>query len=69
MPDRPRSHRVASDDPQYVEAWARDIVAAVGKREARRLLGDYRTLRDTTRLAKADREVAGERVEALGKLL
>ena len=68
-PDRPRSHRIASGDPQYIEAWARDIVAAVGKREARRLLSDYRALCENKRLAKADREVAAERVEALGNLL
>ena len=35
MPNEPRSHQVPPDSPQYTEAWARDLIDAVGKREAR----------------------------------
>ncbi len=67
--NRPRSHEVPPDSPEYVEAWARDILAAVGKRETRSILADYQALAKNKRLAKADREVAVERVKALEKLL
>ena len=69
MSTQPRSHQIPPDSPKYVETWARDIVAAVGKREARKILADYRALADNKRLAKADRETATERVRALEKLL
>jgi len=68
MTSRPRSHNVP-DSPEYVKAWARDIVAAVGKREARKILGDYEALAANKRLAKADRDIAAERVDALENLL
>ncbi|HJN11633.1 MAG: hypothetical protein QGG09_11065 [Pirellulaceae bacterium] len=38
MPTRPRSHDVPPDSPEYIEAWARDLVAAIGKRKARLIL-------------------------------
>ena len=69
MPTRPRSHDVPPDSPEYVQAWARDIVEAVGKREARTILEDYQALANNKRLAKADRDIAAERVKALEKLL
>ena len=65
----PRSHKIAPDSPEYVEAWARDVIAAVGKREARRILADYMAIVDNKRLAKRDREVAAERVRALKERL
>ena len=67
--NRPRSHDVPPDSPEYTAAWARDIVAAVGKREARKILGDYEALAANKRLAKADRDIAAERVDALENLL
>ena len=69
MPNRPRSHDIPPDSPDYIEKWARDLVAAVGKREARRILADYRGIADNERLARRDREVAAERAEALEELL
>jgi len=67
------NRRIHSDaapgSPEYVEAWARDLIAAIGKGEARRILVDYRALADNKRLAKVDRETAAERVEALDSLL
>ena len=65
----PTFHQIAYGSPQYIEKWAADLVATVGKREARGILSDYKALADNKRLAKADREVAAERVKALKKLL
>lgn len=69
MSKTPKSHDIPADAPEYVETWARDIVAAIGKREARKLLADYEALAGNKRLAKADRDVSTERVKALKKLL
>ena len=69
MPNQPRSHDIPPDTPEYITAWARDIVATVGKREARTILADYQALANNRRLAKADRDIAAERVKALEKLL
>ena len=66
---KPRSHEIPPDSPVYVGAWARDLVDAVGKREARLALAGYQAIAANKRLAKADREVAVERVKALEKLL
>jgi len=69
MPPRPRSHDLPPDSPEYVAAWARDLVDAVGKREARLALAGYQAIAANKRLAKADREIAVERVKALENLL
>ena len=42
----------------YVKAWARDLVAAAGKREARRILDDYKAIARNKELPKADRDIA-----------
>ena len=57
------------DDPEYVAQWARDIVVAVGKRQARKRLASYRALAEDKKLAKRDRAVAAQRAEALASLL
>lgn len=57
------------DDPQYVEQWARDLVAAIGNRKARAILEDYRALAEDKKIAKRDRAVSAQRVEILEKLL
>ena len=54
---------------EYVKAWARDLVAAVGKREARRLLDDYKAISSNKRVAKADRDIAARRARILSRLL
>lgn len=69
MPTSPRSHQVPPDSPPYVEAWARDLIDAVGKREARLALARYKAIVANKRLSKTDREVAAERVKALETLL
>jgi len=65
----PRSYRIPPDAPEYVLAWARDLVDAIGKREARTILADYKAISENKRLAKRDREIAAERVNALKSLL
>ena len=69
MSPTPKSHETPPDSPDYVATWARDLVAAVGKREARRILADYTSIADNKRLAKQDRNVAAERAKALERLL
>ena len=66
---KPRSHDVPPDSPEYIEAWARDIVATVGKREARLILADYRERADDPKVTKHGRAVAAERAETLERLL
>ena len=69
MNGKPRSHQLPLDSPDYVTVWARDLVTAIGKREARRILEDFRTLAENKRATKADRAVAAERVKALERLM
>ena len=69
MHNPPKSHRIATDAPECVHAWARNILAAVGKRQTRAILGDYEAIAGNTRLAKRDREKAAERAKALRKVL
>lgn len=57
------------DDPEYVAQWARDLVAAIGNRRARKRLASYRALAEDEKLAKRDRAVAAQRTEALAGLL
>jgi len=57
------------DDPQYVEKWACELVAAIGKRKARAILEDYRALAEDKKIAGRDRAVSAQRVEILEKLL
>lgn len=66
---RPRSHDITPESPEYVAIWARDIVAAVGKREARTIVADYEAIAGNKRLTKADRDTAAEQVKALKKCL
>jgi len=69
MSDRPRSHDVRPDSPQYVEAWAVDLIAAIGKRRAWLTLDDYRARADDPKVTKHGRAVAAERAEILERLL
>ena len=69
MPTGPRSHDVPPDSPEYVEAWARDLIAAIGKRKARLILADYKALADDPKVTKHGRAVAAERAEILERLL
>jgi hypothetical protein len=61
--------QIAPESLEYVKSWARDLIAAVGKREARRILGDYKALCADKRLAKADRDMAARRARILSRLL
>jgi hypothetical protein len=65
----PQSHGISPDAPEYVETWARDLIAAAGKREARKLLADYEALAGDTKVTKHGQKQAAARAKALRKLL
>ena len=64
-----RSHQIPHDSPEYDEAWAKDVIAAIGKREARKILADYQVIANNKRVPKSDRKLAEERAKTLGKFL
>jgi hypothetical protein len=57
------------DDSSDDLNWARQIIAAVGKREARRILDDYVAIYENPRVPKKDREIAECRAKALRSLM
>ncbi len=69
MPNRPRSHQIPPESPEYTAAWARDLIASIGKRQARQILADYRARADDPEVTKHGRDVAAERAETLERLL
>lgn len=69
MRDHPKSHQIPPDSPEYVAAWARDLETAVGKRELRKILADYKRLAADRRLTKEDRAIARKQAKALAELL
>ena len=56
------------DDPEYVRQWAKDLVAAIGKRQGRLILEDYRGLAKDPKVSKHGREIAAQRARILAKL-
>ena len=69
MLNHPESHETPPESAGYVQAWARDVVAAIGKFEARRLLDDYRAIAANEVLDKSDRDAARERANAISRHL
>jgi hypothetical protein len=57
------------ETPQCVEAWARDLVSAVGKRRARTVLDDYLRLAADKQLSAHDRAIARQRAKILLEIL
>jgi len=57
------------DDPQYVEQWAKALIAAIGKRQARTVLSDYRRLSRNPKGTTYDRAMAAQRVKTLAKYI
>lgn len=55
--------------PEYVESWAKAVIAAAGRREARGLLEHYRAFARNKRLGRSDRDFAAQRAAILGRLL
>ena len=69
MSKRPRKTRqMPLEDIEYVEKWAGELVAAIGKRKARLILDDYKAIAANTRLSKRDCEAAAQRQKALAKI-
>ena len=56
-------------DSEYVRRWAKDLVSAIGKREARKILADYTGLASDKKLDKYSRDVAAQRAKILKELL
>ncbi|MDA1055789.1 MAG: hypothetical protein O3C40_35800 [Planctomycetota bacterium] len=69
MSKTPESHSPPADSHESLTAWARDLVAAVGKRQARKALEDYKRLAADRRLTKDDRAIARKQAKALAELL
>lgn len=57
------------EDPEYVRDWAKALVAAAGKRQARTVLEDYKALASDRALDKYSREAAAQRAKSLKDLL
>ena len=66
---RSRAARTAPDVHQSDDVWAAELVSTVGKREASRILGDYRRLARDPTLSQFDRDVAKSQAKALARLL
>ena len=58
-----------SDTPEQIKQWAGALIVAVGKRQARTILDDYRRLAADRRLTKEDRAIAKQRAKILAELL
>lgn len=69
MPNRPKSHEIDPDAPEDLATWAGELVAAIGKRQARKALEDYQRLAADRRLTKFDRAIARKQAKALAELL
>ena len=58
-----------ADTPRQIKHWAEALIVAVGKRQARTVLADYRRLAADRRLTKFDRAIAKDRAKILTELL
>ena len=61
MAKRQKPREVEQESPEYVEDRARELVAAVGKREARRVLAGYKARADDPKVSKHGRKIAAQR--------
>ena len=57
------------DSPEYLAGWAKELVKAVGKREARLAAAEYRTIAANKRVPAAERKSAIKRADAIEKKL
>jgi len=73
MDDQVSQHRTpgqsVAQTPEQIKQWAVALMLAVGKRQARTVLDDYRRLAADRRLTKFDRAIAKERAKILAELL
>ncbi len=56
------------EDPEYVRQWAKDLLKAIGKREARTILENYKGLAKDSKVSKLGREIAAQRARILARL-
>ncbi len=57
------------DSPEYVRSWAKELVKAAGKREARMALAEYRRLAADKSVPPAERKAAAKRAAEIEKNL
>ena len=55
--------------PRQIKQWAEALIVAVGKRQARTVLEDYRRLAADRKLTKFDRSIAKERATILAEMM
>ena len=60
----PRSQK-SPEDREYLTKWAKDLVAAIGKRQAQTVLDDYRAILKDRKTTKYGKEEAAARVSAI----
>ena len=56
---------MTSDGPGDADRWARDLIRAVGKRQARGVLEDYRAIAADVKVTKTGRDIAAQRAKTL----
>jgi hypothetical protein len=66
---RRAQHQENPETPESVEAWARDLIAAISKRQARAVLDDFLRLAADTQLSALDRAIARQRAKILSDFL
>jgi hypothetical protein len=57
------------DNSDDLDRWARELVRAAGKRQARGVLEDYRAIAADMKVTKTGRDIAAQRAKTLAKLL
>ena len=57
------------DSPEYLATWAKTLVRAVGKREARLALAEYKRLAADPNVTERGREIAAQRAKILSTLV
>ena len=69
MAKSPRRHGITQDAPNYLAEWAEALLATAGRREARRILADYKAIAGDPKTTKHGREIAEERIKVLERLI
>ena len=68
MANAPRQSNGVSDsflEKEKVDNWAKALVASIGKKAARVILGDYEALSKSSKVTKVGKKIASKRAKAL----
>ncbi len=66
---KPRSDESPPDSPEYLEVWARDLVATVRNDEVTQIIADYLAIADDPKVSKHGREIASNRAKMLKRFV